>query len=85
MKTKKKRKHPELNALKGKIREMGKSYRVLAEEIGIGLNTLSDKINGYQSFSADEMEQIAIALEINPRDIAHYFLPAYCKTQHRSA
>ncbi|ABO49718.1 hypothetical protein Dred_1184 [Desulforamulus reducens MI-1] len=82
---KKKRKYPELTALKGKIREMGTTYRKIAEEMGIGVNTLSDKINGFYAISGPEMEQIATILDINPKDVAYFFMPSYCKTQQRSA
>lgn len=80
---KKKRKYPELTALKGRIREMGTTYREIAEEMGIGVNTLSDKINGYYAFSCPEMDEIASILDINPKDIAYFFTPARCETQHR--
>jgi lambda repressor-like predicted transcriptional regulator len=82
--SKKKRKYPELTALKGRIREKKSSYRKLAVTLGIGLNTLSDKINGFSAISGPEMEQIAETLEIDPQNIAMFFLPTYCKT-HQSA
>ena len=85
MAAKKKRKYPELNALKGRIRELGTSYRKIAAELGMAPNTLSDKINGFYAISGPEMEQIATMLDIAPKDIALYFLPSYCKTQQRSA
>jgi transcriptional regulator with XRE-family HTH domain len=80
----KKRKYPELTALKGRIREKKTSYRKLASDMGIGLNTLSDKINGFYAINGPEMEQMATILEIEPRDIATYFMPTYCKTQRAS-
>lgn len=83
---KKKRKFPELTALKGRIREVGMSYKKIAEEMGIGVNTLSDKINGYYAFSCPEMKEIASILDIDPRDLAYFFTPSRCKTHHhRSA
>ncbi len=82
---KKSRKYPELTALKGRIREKKSSYRKLAKALGIGTNTLSDKINGYYAFSCFEMEQLAEELEIEPKDIAKFFLPAYCVAQHKTA
>jgi len=84
-KSTKKRKHPELAALKGRIREKKMSYRKLALELGIGLNTLSDKVNGFYPFNVIEMEKIATILEIEPRDIASFFMPGYCVSQHRTA
>lgn len=81
--SKKKRKYPVLVALKGRIREKGTSYRELSMELGISVAALSNKINGYYAISGPEMEQIATSLDIDPRDIAHYFMPGYCKTQRR--
>ncbi len=78
---KKKRKYPELNALKGRIREKRTSYRKLAEELSVGINTLSDKINGFYAFSGPEMEKLAELLDIEPIEVAKFFLPQYCETQ----
>lgn len=83
MAKKKRRKYPEMAALKGRIREKGTSYRELARDIGIGAATLSLKINGFYPMTAVEMEQIATILDINPEDIAKFFMPTYCETQHR--
>lgn len=82
---KKVRKHPELVALKGLIREKKTTYRELAADLEIGLNTLSDKINGFYPFNGVEMEKIASILDIDPKDVAKFFLPSYCKTHHKSA
>jgi len=76
----KKRKYPELTALKGRIREKKTSYRKLAADLGIAVNTLSDKINGFYAMSGPEMETIATILEINPKDVTYFFLPTYCET-----
>ena len=79
--SKKKRKYAELNGLKGRIREKGTSYRRLAEELGIGVNTLSDKINGFYPFNVSEAEALAALLDIAPGDVVCFFMPLYCKTQ----
>jgi len=81
----KKKRYAELNALKGRIREMGTNYRDLADEIGVASNSLSNKINGFQAFTTKEMEQICEALDIAPGDVARFFMPGYCKTQRDSA
>lgn len=80
-----KRKYPELVALKGLIREKKTSYRELAAGLEIGVNTLSNKINGFYPFNGVEMENLATILDIDPKDVAKFFLPTYCKTHHRSA
>jgi transcriptional regulator with XRE-family HTH domain len=79
----KKRKYPELIALKERIKEKKTSYRKLASELGIGFNTLSDKINGFYLFDGAEMEKVAELLEIEPEDIAIYFMPTYYKACER--
>lgn len=82
---KKKRRYAELNALKGRIREKGTSYRKLAEELRISTTALSDKINGFQAFTITEAEKIANLLDIEPCNVVKFFMPSYCKTQHYSA
>ncbi|MDA8227173.1 MAG: hypothetical protein M0T74_05610 [Desulfitobacterium hafniense] len=54
----KRRKYSELNSLKGRIREKNTSYRKLSEGIGMAVNTLSDKINGFYAMSIPEAEAI---------------------------
>ncbi len=82
---KKRKRYPELTALKGKIRERKYSYRKLAEEIGMGITALSDKINGFYAFDGHEIEAVAEALDIEPIEVANFFLPAYCKTYQKPA
>ena len=84
MAKKKRRKYPEMAALKGRIREKGTSYRKLARDIGIGTATLSLKINGFYSMTAAEMEQIATILDIDPGEIARFFMPSYCETHQKA-
>jgi len=82
---KKARRYPELTALKGKIRERGTSYRKIADHIVMGVNTLSDKINGYYAFDGPEIEVIAEFLELDPVEIPQIFFPTYCKTHQEIA
>ena len=81
----KKRKYPELTALKGRIREKKTSYRKLAIDLGIAVNTLSDKINGFYPVTGPEIERLAMVLDISPKDIANFFMPSYCKTHRETA
>ena len=83
--TKKKRKYPELTALKGRIREKKTSYRRIVIDLNIAVNTLSDKINGFYPFTVPEMEKLASMLDIPPKDIANFFMPAYCETHQKPA
>lgn len=82
--SKKINKYPELIALKGRMREKKITYRKLASDLGIALNTFSDKINGFYPFTAAEMEIIAEYLEIWPMDIARFFLPLYFEKHQKS-
>jgi|GEM_PF-2630029 transcriptional regulator with XRE-family HTH domain len=81
--SKKIKRYPELNALKGLIRERGSSYREVAREIGIEINTLSDKINGFQAISVPEIEKISLFLDIDPKDVVKFFMPSYCTIRNR--
>ena len=83
--SKKRKRYPELTALKGLIREKKSSYRELAKEIGMGVSVFSDKINGFYAFSGPEIEAIGQYLEIDPKEVAKFFLPLYCKTYQKPA
>lgn len=80
---KRRKRYPELNALKGRIREYGTTYRKLSADIGLCFNSLSAKLNGYQPFNCNEMEKIAELLDIEPSEICKFFLPSYCETQRK--
>ncbi|WP_201800589.1 helix-turn-helix domain-containing protein [Defluviitalea raffinosedens] len=71
----KNKKHPELVALKGKIREQKQSYRTLGKEIGMSVDALNNKINGYSIFNLDEVNKIVEALHIDPSEILKIFFP----------
>ncbi|PEW63845.1 hypothetical protein CN448_27990 [Bacillus cereus] len=69
----KRRKYPELKALKGKIREENSSYRKLAEALEISTTTLNDKINGYSVFDTEEVNKIVNELKIEPNEVIRIF------------
>ncbi|EHQ88228.1 helix-turn-helix domain-containing protein [Desulfosporosinus youngiae] len=79
------RKYPELNSLKGRIRERNTSYRKLSGEIGMAVNTLSDKLNGFYALSIPEAEAIAIVLDIPPGQMDKYFFPSMLRNATNSA
>jgi len=81
----KRRKYPELNFLKGRIREQKTSYRKLSLEIGMAVNTLSDKINGFYAMSIPEAEAIAVFLEIPPKELDKYFFSPVLRNSAISA
>lgn len=59
--------------LKRKMKEEGITYKEMADKIGMGVNTLSDKLNGKSSFNIEEVKKIIDVLEIEPEDIPKYF------------
>ena len=71
----KKRKYPELSALKGKLREKKFSYVRIAELMHMTPNTFCNKVNGYYPFNSDEIGRILIILDISASDMAYYFFP----------
>lgn len=81
----KRRKYLKLNLLKGRIRERNTSYRELSEGIGIAVNTLSDKINGFYAMSIPEAEAIALFLEIPPNELDKYFFSSMLRNSSKVA
>lgn len=71
----KRRLYPILNDLKGKIRLENKTYKSISQEIGISIDALNNKMNGYSSFNIDEVESLIRVLNIKPEEIIRYFFP----------
>lgn len=69
------KRYEELNALKGKLREEGISYRTLSTDVKISLNALNAKLNGDSVFNTDEVERVAKRSNISPKDFIRYFFP----------
>lgn len=70
---KKANKYPELSKIKGKMREMGLSYRSVCAETGIRLRRLNDILNGYCQVYLDEAISLCKLLHIEYRDIPIFF------------
>lgn len=68
-----KRKYPELKKIKGRITEMGETYRSISEKTGIPLNSLSNKINGKSLFDILEVSKICAALDIPANEFPIFF------------
>lgn len=66
-------KYPELNKLKGKMREKGETYRSMSQKTGIPLNTLNNKLNGYSPFDVAEAVSVCSILGIEGNDIPIFF------------
>lgn len=71
----KKKKYDVLNALKGRIREEGYTYRTLSKETNISVDALSNKLNGYSLLDTKEIYLLVKTLKINPNEIIKYFFP----------
>ena len=70
-----KKKFVELNTLKGIIREKGSTYRKLAMKTTMEEPTFSNKMNGFSSFTAAEMDILIEELDIRCDDIGYVFFP----------
>lgn len=66
-------KYPELNYLKGKMREKGETYRSMSAKIGIPLNTLNNKLNGYSTFDVKEAVLVCSILDIQYNEMPKFF------------
>ena len=63
----------DINKLKGKIREKGLTYKILAQKIGIGLTSLNYKINGKNLFNQEEMKKLKEALRLTDNETIDIF------------
>lgn len=79
----KERKYNELTALKGKIREEKSNYQELADHLGIAVNTLHNKINGYTEFKTAEVSKIVKYYNIPPEEINRYFFPDLLRNENK--
>lgn len=62
-----------INKLKGKIREKGLTYKMLAKKIGIGLTSMNYKINGKNLFNQEEMKKLKEALRLTDNETIDIF------------
>lgn len=62
------------NKLLGKMAERGYTQKMLADKLGIGINTMSSKINGKTSFTQEQADCICSVLGITePQDKGEIF------------
>lgn len=66
-------KYPELKKLKGRMVEMGETYRSMSDKTEISLNTLNNKLNGHTLFDISEVACICSILKIKPTEIPVFF------------
>ena len=63
----------DINKLKGKRREKGLTYKILAQKIGIGLTSMNYKINGKNLFNQEEMKKLKEALRLTDNETIDIF------------
>lgn len=63
----------DINKLKGKIREKGLTYKMLAKKIGIGLTSMNYKINGKNLFNQEEMKKLKETLRLTDNETIDIF------------
>lgn len=63
-----------LNVLKGKLREKGKTYADCATAIGISTTSFSEKINGRRNFTVEEANDVSAFLEMTDKEKVDIFL-----------
>lgn len=65
---------PNLNALKGRLREKEKTYARCAAELGISTTAFSEKMNGKSKFTVEEANSLACFLNLSNREKVEIFL-----------
>ncbi len=63
-----------LNKLRGKLVEHGKTYRGCAEAIGISTASFNSKMNGKSRFYVDELEELADYLGMDREEKIETFI-----------
>lgn len=61
--------------LKGKLRELGKTYQEASEMLDISLVSFNSKINGNNQFTILEAEKLCNWLGLNEKERVEIFLP----------
>lgn len=67
-----------LDKLKGKMREMGKTYEDGAKFLGITTTTFSKKMNGESKIYVDEANLLSEFLKLTAQEKIEIFLPRTC-------
>ena len=65
---------PNLERLKGKLLENGKTYEDCANEIGVSTTTFSDKMNGKRKFYVEEANGLSDFISLSFEERKEIFL-----------
>lgn len=68
-------------ALRGKFREQGWYDNEIAEECGIGVGTMTTRMQGKSAWRADEISRLCEVLEIPQEEVGRYFFPDVAKRE----
>ena len=70
----KKRKYAELRELKKFLKKKNFSYKMLSDELGISIDAINNKLNGYTLLNINEMKHMVTLFNMKPVDINKYFI-----------
>ena len=73
-KERKKHKYGEMKNLKKFFKRKNISYRELADILGIGLDTVNNKLNGYTPMTVSEMNTIIYELDMKTSEVFECFM-----------
>lgn len=73
-KERKKHKYGEMKNLKKFFKRKNISYRELADILGIGLDTVNNKLNGYTPMTVPEMNTIIYELDMKTSEVFECFI-----------
>ncbi len=70
----KERKYVELSELKEFLKKKKCSYRRLSYELGISIDAVNNKLNGYTLLNINEIKRIVILFNIKPTEVDRLFI-----------
>ena len=70
----KKRKYAELRELKKFLKKKKYSYKKLSDELGISIDAINNKLNGYTLLNINEMKRMVTLFNMQPVDINKFFI-----------
>lgn len=67
------KKYSEFSNLKILMKRRKYSYKKLSDEIGLSIDAINNKLNGYTALNIEEAKRISCILKIHPSDFNRYF------------
>ena len=78
----KEKKYDELKELKNYLKRKNCSYKNLSNVLGISIDAINNKLNGYTLLNISEMNQIVSNFDMSTKDINRCFLPGSFKNEN---